>query len=97
MSYNTIILLRGERKLTDREYQHFTKGETIYGEYSNPKEICRWPIENKEAAKEELKKYNCEYNHGNDWNITEYALQYCTCDEDGEFCIGCDYDFAEEK
>ena len=31
------------------------------------------------------------------WNIGTAKKANCTCGEDGEFCIGCDYDFAEEK
>lgn len=27
----------------------------------------------------------------------EYALEYCECDEDGEFIQGADFDLAEEK
>lgn len=30
-------------------------------------------------------------------NVTEYALEYCECDEDGEFIQGADFDLAEEK
>ena len=97
MKYNTILLLRGERKLTEREFKHFTKGGTIYGEHSDPEEIARWSIEDKEAAREELKKYHCEYSYGYDWNIIEYALEYCVCDEDGEFCEGSDFELAEEE
>ena len=33
MENNTIILLKGYRKLTDREYEKFEKGNTIWGGY----------------------------------------------------------------
>lgn len=97
MENNTIILLKGYRKLTNREYEKFEKGNTIWGDMCEPEEIKRWPIEEKEAAQEELAKYRCEYNHGYDWDITEYALEYCVCDEDGEFYEGSDFDLAEEE
>lgn len=51
-----------------------------------------------DAIKAELAKYNCEYIHNIETvHVIEYALEYCQCDEDGEFIEGSDYDFAEEK
>lgn len=29
--------------------------------------------------------------------IDEWALEYCECDEDGEFVEGSDYDMADEE
>lgn len=28
--------------------------------------------------------------------VEEYAIEYCECDEDGEFLSGSDYNLAEE-
>lgn len=93
---NTIILKKGYVRLTDKEYSRFTKGDTIFGENSAPEEIKRWGIDEVEKAKEELAKYKCEYSHGYFWDIEEYALEYCECDEDGEFIQGSDFELAKE-
>ena len=94
---NTIILKKGYARLTDSEYENFTKGDTISGNDSNPEELKRWSIDHEEEAKEELKKYNCTYKNDYGWNIEEYALEYCECDEEGEFVVGSDYEMATEK
>ena len=95
--YNTIILKKGEAILTPREYRDFCKGDTIWGDYRMPKELFRWPIEQEEEAKSELAKYKCEYRRGiEDYFISEYGLEYCECDEDGDFVSGSDFDLAEE-
>lgn len=95
MYYNTIRLLKGEEVLTRKEYSRFSKGDTIFGIDSNAKELKRWGIDQEEEAKEELKKYQCEYDEGNDVIISEYALEYFDSDEDGEFISGSDYDLAK--
>lgn len=94
---NTIILEKGYARLTEEEYKKFSKGDTIWGNDSNPEEIKRWSIDEKEQAMAELAKYKCEYSHGYVWDIEEYAIEYCECDEDGEFVQGSDYDLAEEE
>lgn len=95
---NTIILLKGEKRLSSSEYKKFTKGDTIFGDNSSPTELKRWDISQAEEAKTELAKYNCSYSEGIAlYYIEEYALEYCECDEDGEFVQGSDYDLAEEK
>lgn len=91
---NTIILKRGYATLTNSEYKKFNKGDTIYGIDSEPEEIKRWNMEQKAQALVELNDYRCTYSGGNVWNIEEYALEYCECDEDGEFVEGSDYDLA---
>lgn len=97
MKPNTIILKKGERTLTPEGYKHFQKGDTIFGENSDPEEIKRWPVEQKAKALDELKKYHCEYWKGReDYFVTEYALEWCLCDEDGEFLEGSDFDLADE-
>lgn len=95
--HNTIILQKGEAILTESEYKRFTKGDTICGDNSNPKELKRWNIDQAYEAKSELEKYKSKYTKdGQSHYITEYALEYCKCDEDGEFIEGSDYDFAAE-
>lgn len=95
--YNTIRLLEGYEKLTKQEYNHFSKGDTIWGADSNAKELKRWDIEQEDAAREELNKYKCEYNEGNDIDITEYALEFFEADEEGELVRGSDFELADEK
>lgn len=97
---NTIILKKGKEILTSNEYKNFEKGDTIFGNDSEPEELKRWSIEQEDEAKEALKKYNCKYEFASlqkAYYITEYALEYCECAEDGEFIQGSDFDLAEEK
>ena len=82
---NTIILLKGYSRLTDKEHERFSKGDTIWGNDQSPDELKRWSIEDEEEAEKELAKYKCTYEHSYLWDIEEYALEYCRCDEDGEF------------
>ena len=98
MYYNTIRLLKGEEVLTRKEYSRFSKGDTILGIDSDAKELQRWSAEQKEMAKEELKKYCCEYiKTGETITIAEYALEYFDADENGEFISGSDFDLAKER
>lgn len=95
---NTIILLKGDALLTKSEYNKFSKGDTIWGTDRGPEEIRRWAIEQEQDAKEELAKYACTYRENSEtWSIEEYALEYCECDEEGEFVQGSDFDLAEER
>lgn len=97
---NAIILQRGEASLTNGEYKKFDKGDTIWGVDSEPVELKRWNVEQEAEAKAELAKYKCTYSNssgGNVWDIEEYALEYCECDEHGEFLQGSDYNLAEDK
>lgn len=95
---NTIKLLNGEALLTRGEYKKFSKGDTIWGIDREPEEIKRWSIEQEQEAKEELAKHSCTYHENVEtWSIEEYALEYCECDEEGEFIQGSDFDLAEEK
>lgn len=96
--FNTIILRKGVRRLTRREYKKFDKGDAIFGVDVESEELRRWSIDKEAEAIAELAKYRCEYSHGTELiYITEYALEWCECDEDGEFIQGSDYDLAEEK
>jgi uncharacterized protein (DUF1778 family) len=92
---NTIILRKGFARLTEHEFKKFVKGDTILGIDRNPEEVKRWPIDQEADAKAELEKHQCKYD-GDGWNIEEWALEYCVCDEDGDFVSGSDYEFAEE-
>lgn len=95
--FNTIILYHGFAKLTRMEYKRFEKGDTLYGDGSCPDEIKRWDIKDEALAKAELAKYHCVYRDDYPlWYIDEYALEYCECDEDGEFVSGFDCEFAKE-
>lgn len=93
---NTIRLVKGEARLTRAEYKKFNKCDTIMGDKNDPVELNKWSIEEKEEALKELSKYRCTYHKGNTYDIEEYALEYYTEDEDGEFIEGSDYDFAED-
>ena len=96
---NTIILKHCEIRLTREEFKGFKKGNTICGEDEYPvEELKRCSIEDQQEAIEELSKYRCKYTEdGSLYNIEEYALEYCECDEDGEFIQGSDYDLAPEE
>lgn len=99
--YNTIRLLKGEERVPRRFFENgFSKGDTIFGDDCEPVEIARWKAEDKEEAEAALAKYKCEYHYGelqNTYYVTEYCLEYCDCDEDGEFVEGSDYDMADEE
>ena len=94
---NVIILKKGEREITKTFWKNFQKGDTIFGLDAEPEELKRWPAEQKEEARKELAKYKSEYRELREaYDVTEYALEYCTVDEDGDFVDGSDYDMAEE-
>lgn len=95
--FNTIILRAGQATLTKGEYERFQEGDTIFGVDSDPEELKRWVIEDEEEAKKELARHSCEYiEHAEFWDIKEYALEYCECDEGGDFVEGSDYELAAE-
>lgn len=97
MDVNTIILKKGFCKLTNQQFKNFQKGDTIFGCDSDPEEVMRWNFSQENEAKAELDKYFCTYHGGFDYDVTEYALEYCSCDSDGEFIEGSDYYLAKEK
>lgn len=94
--YNTIILLHGRGEITD-------KGDAIYGIDSAPKEIMRWSISDKAAARKELAKHLCSYREvttfggGTVVQADEWALEWCECDESGEYIDGADFELAAES
>lgn len=92
---NTIILRKGYEILTDKEHEGFEKGDTIWGENAYSEELQRWDASGADEAREALGNLHSTYEHdGGRWYITEYALEFCTTDEDGEFLEGSDYDLA---
>jgi len=95
---NTIILKHCEIRLTREEFKKFKNGDSICGEGNYPvEELKRWDISDRDEAKRELEKHHCTYKEdGSLNNIEEYALEYCECDEDGEFVQGSDFEFAKE-
>lgn len=95
--FNTIILLHGNASLTHGEYRKFQKGDTVFGENCKPSELKRFDINDEEKAREELSKYRCTYKCDNVCDIDEYALEYCECDEDGDFIQGSDFYLADEE
>lgn len=98
--YNTIKLLKGEGNITKKDFENFEAGETIFGDNAEPVELARWVAEDEEDAKAALAKHNCTVSYGElqkTYYIEEYALEYCTCDKDGDFIEGSDYDLAESK
>ena len=98
MEQNTIILQKGYARLTKNEYKTFSEGDTIYGNDSCPTELKRWDISQKAEALAELQKYKCSYvEDGQLFDVEEYALEFCACDEDGEFVEGSDYEFAKTE
>ncbi|MDO5564932.1 MAG: hypothetical protein Q4F88_06870 [Eubacteriales bacterium] len=95
-----IILVKGFANLTKREYTKFKKGDTIYGNDSEPKELQRWNETDENDALKELEKYHCVYDTRNSDGFTtiqEYALEWFDCDDDGEFISSSGYKFADEK
>lgn len=95
MYYNTIILLHGTGEIA-------AKGDAIFGIDSNAQEIQRWPIGQKADAMAALAEHRCIYREASTFTgsaviqADEWALEFCECDEDGEYITGADYDLAEE-
>lgn len=93
--YNTIILVHGVCEITE-------KGDAIFGVDSDAKEVKRWAMEQKAEAEAELSKHRCTYRESNTFagstviQADEWALEFCECDEDGEYITGADYVLAEE-
>lgn len=94
--YNTIILLHGTGEITE-------KGDAIFGIDSNAREIRRWPISQKSDALAALAQHHCRYHMTRTFTgstvvqADEWAIQYCECDDDGDYIDGADYDLAAEQ
>lgn len=99
--YNAILLLKGEDRFARSEWNKVDEkeGSTIWQDGANPQELKRWGMEQKKEALEEFEKCKCQYvEPTGDFPgyIKEFALEYCECDDDGEFVQGSDYDLAEK-
>lgn len=95
---STIILKKGEAFLTKAEMKKFSKGDAVRGCDRETKELKRWSIEQEEEAKKELAMYKNSYvEYAGGTSIKEFTLEYCECDEEGEFIAGSDYIDAEEE
>lgn len=93
--HNTILLIHGCCEISER-------GDAIWGDDNNSKEVKRWSIEQEAEAIEALKQHHCRYLRqrafvGSVISAEEWALEYCECDENGEFIDGSDYVLAEEE
>lgn len=93
-----IRLVKGYARLTNSEYNKFEKGDTIWGDGSNPEELNRWMAEDEAEALKALEAVRCNYSNYNSQlvEVIEYALEYFTADENGEFLDGSDYQIANE-
>lgn len=93
-----IRLIKGYARLTNFEFLKFEKGGTIWGDGSNPEELNRWGKEDEGEALKALEAVRCSYAAYNSQlvEVIEYALEYFTADEDGEFVDGSDYQIADE-
>ena len=93
---NMVRLLKGECRANNEEMKKFKKGDTIWGNDTDPEELKRWKIEEKEEAKKELAALRCRYARYNEHltDVEEYALEYFKADESGEFVEGSDFELA---
>ena len=73
---NIIILKHGHKRLSKNEIKKFNKGDSIFGNKSNPEEIKRWSMDCEDDAIETLKEFQCIYKDGDEWDIDEYVLDY---------------------
>lgn len=94
---NMIRLFHGECRATNEELKKFQKGGTIWGNDTDPEELKRWSMEQKEEAKKELSALRCKYARYNEHltDVEEYALEYFEADESGEFVEGSDFELAK--
>ena len=98
--HNTILLLKGEETILKKDFKNFNPGDTIFGNNAEPIELARWVVEDEEEAKAALAEHYCTISYGElqkSYFVEEYALEYCTYNEDGDFVEGSDYDLAESK
>lgn len=96
--FNTIILWHGEAALSKMEMKKFEKGDTVCNDWADATEVQRWNISDKDEAVAVLASKKCTYKKGIELTyIDEWALEYCECDENGEFVEGSDYDMADEE
>ena len=88
----------GDAVLSKMEMKKFKKGDTVINDWADATEVKRWKMSEKDEAIAELASKKCTYKKGIELTyIDEWALEYCECDEDGEFVEGSDYDMADEE
>lgn len=80
-----IRLLKGEIKMSEKDYENFQKGSAIHG--SDALELSRWCMDDEEDARRELNQYRCRYHKLRGWvYIEEYALEFLS-DSKSTFCL----------
>lgn len=99
MSYNTIRLIHGSLNCPRHIWlKKVNPGDSILECDHWCEEVMRWSIEQEAAAQKELSRRKCTYFRiGDTVYADEYALEYCECDEDGEFIEGSDYELATQE
>lgn len=97
---NTIILWHGYQRLFPVHGKNPMppEGYSIIADEGfdpEPQELQRWPISQKAEAVEKLASLRCTIDTTGFYSdIEEYALEYVSCDDDGEFICSDGYDFA---
>lgn len=87
---NTIMLVKGEIPMSQAGYEKYERGDLFNEDFYEKEEIKRWKIEDKAEAHKELEKYSYEYDSHHGF-LTDYVLEYCMCDDEGEFIEGSSY------
>jgi len=99
MAHNTIMLICGSRNFPRKDWMTKTfPGCATFGDNAEPEELMRWSISQEAEARTELAKRNCVYRVSGGFVFAEeFALEWCECDEDGDFVCGSDYALAESE
>lgn len=94
--HNRIRLITNSMTIPYKKWKNFNG---CFENDTYPTELKNWHISQKEEAEAELKRFRCNYKvcYDNTIEAEEYALEYYTADEDGEFLEGSDYDTAETE
>ena len=96
---NTIRLVYGSGNCPMRHWMKDVQpGDAIFGIDNDAEVLKTWSISDETAAKAELANLRCTYQElGGTMFYSEYALEYCECDDDGEFICGSDFWLAEHE
>lgn len=93
---NTIILKHCESNYSANDVRRgkVSQGDSFIDQYDIG-EVKRWSIDDEAAALAELAKHKCTYSYKNGtvW-ADEWALEFFEADEDGEFVMGSDEEYA---
>lgn len=93
---NTIILKHSESNYSANDVRRgkVSQGDSFIDQYESG-EVKRWSINDEAAALAELAKHKCtyDYRNGTVW-ADEWALEFFEADEDGEFVMGADEEYA---